>query len=144
MNSTYTIYSLETGLFGAVLTLPDSDAQRDANTPPGCALEPGVFDCRTQRVDLLTGEVVPYRPAAPLDDDNNAWRWDEAQLCWVAEATPARAAREDRTRRIARAHEIESGQGRALRALLLNPDDAAARSKLEQIEAEIAALGIRD
>jgi hypothetical protein len=144
MTATYTVYHLETGLLGAVLMLPDDDAQRAVNTPAGHGLIEGAFDARCQRLDVATGEVVPYRPPAPADDADSTWQWSETGLRWVAVATPARQAREERQRRIAAARELEASQGRALRALLLNPADVEARAKLEEIEAAIVSLGIRD
>ncbi len=88
------------------------------NTPPGCIAVDGRHDPRTSRVDLATGQVVRFE-AAP---DHEA---------------EARARRRRLKRRIA---SLEQRELRPLRELMIDPENAEARARLEALEAEIAAL----
>lgn len=113
--STWSFYSLETGLFTGRV----SSASKLGKVPDGCGAMVGRYDRLSQRVDLDTGEVVEHR-----DEALNAARQREAR---------ARAAR----RRIAR---LEAQQARPLRELAIDPNNAAAKQRLAEIDAQIAEL----
>lgn len=117
----YSLYSLETGLFdGRTLDLPST--MLALNTPPGMGAIEGHFDHRAWRVDLASVEVTPWEaPPVPQADLDAAARRLAMQQVAV----------------------LERGQARAMRALMLDPNDQAARARLAEIEAAIAATGIR-
>lgn len=73
---TVSFYDPETGLFaGRWFSGPGNKVER--NTPQGMAAIEGRYDPKSQRVDIETGEVVPYEPpATPLEDVKQA-RWAE-------------------------------------------------------------------
>jgi hypothetical protein len=52
----YMIFDLSTGQFVGSLFVPEQDVER--NVPQGCGYVEGVFDPRTQRVDLASGKVT--------------------------------------------------------------------------------------
>lgn len=106
----------------------------------GFALIEGDHDHNRVRVDITTGELVPYRPDPPPDSELLTWQWDDDAWCWRSSHT-ARAQQilqaEERMRRVL---ELESSQARPLRELLLNPGDSDARRRLAQLERDIADL----
>ena len=57
--------------------------------PDGCAWVPGRHDPQCRRVDLQTGEVVPYQPPPPPDTELATWAWNLATERYVAEPTLA-------------------------------------------------------
>ena len=59
------------------------------NTPPGLTAVPGRHDHLCRRLDLETGEVVPYQPPPPPDTELVTWAWDIANERYVAEPTLA-------------------------------------------------------
>ncbi len=61
----------------------------DANTPTGCTAVPGAHDRNCRRLDLETGEVVPYIPQPPADDDLQTWVWDATAERWLPVPTLA-------------------------------------------------------
>lgn len=79
-------YDLSSGILSG-----DSYAGSDlaCNTPPGLGAITGVADWRAQRVDVSTGELVPYQPPAPLETDLQTWAWDAQAWAWVAMPTTA-------------------------------------------------------
>lgn len=83
---TYSFYDLDTGLF--------SDQQASCGeggaavfTPPGHAAIEGAYDPLSQRVNLLTGQVVDWQPPPPADDELRTWTWDAGSRRWVAQPT---------------------------------------------------------
>lgn len=117
----WSVYDLATGLFtGRRVTCLDQHAK--ANTPDGCGLIEGVFDRKSQRVDLETGVVVAYeRPAAEIEVEQR-----------------------DVLRRQARQRidELERAQLRPMRELAIDPNDAEAKLRLAEIDGEIGALRV--
>lgn len=110
----WSFYSLADGTFTGRRFTTSSPELLAANTPEGCAAIAGRHDRQTARVDLETGEVVAYEP--PPD------------------------ARRERDRAEARIARLESRQARPIRELFLNPNNAEAKRRLQEIEDEIAAL----
>lgn len=91
---TWYFYDLKTGaLSGRALTGPAELVE--ANTPAGHgAVEVPVgtvLNHRARRVDLQTGEVVPYQPPAPPDEELRSWAWDAEAERWLP--VPTLAAR---------------------------------------------------
>lgn len=127
-------YDEASGLFTTATFSSQNVKMLPANTPKGCKAIEGRFDHLSQRVDIETGEVVDYRPAAPSDD----YEWNGEVRRWVlspsahAETVKDIAAREAIT-------DAEVGSLRALRELLLDPSNAAARAKLQSVNDQIAA-----
>lgn len=110
----YSFYDEKTGVFTGRRY---SGKAVKENTPQGLAAIEGTHDRRTHRVDLDTGEVVPYQ--APPD------------------------AQQQRDRAQARIATLERAQQRPSRELAIDPDNAEARRRIEAIDAEIAQLRTR-
>lgn len=95
---TASVFRLDDGLLtGAILH--GSDAAIARNTPAGCAVVDGEHDHRNRRVDLVTGQVVPYQPPQPAATEFQTYDWDAAKELWVAQPTQAARWRAVRARR---------------------------------------------
>jgi len=101
------------------------------NTPEGCQPIEGKYDCRSQRIE--NGVAVDWQPPQPSDDHE----WRHRRWVLKPEVVERRLARERAQQQI---NDWEGKQERAVRELLLNPDDAFARSRLQQINDQIALL----
>lgn len=78
--NTYSLYSLETGLFtGCALSCSLDRLMDEVNVPAGCGVIVGVYDHLSQKVDLATGQVVDYQPPQPSSDHV----WDISSRRWV-------------------------------------------------------------
>src|SRR5262245_52060394 len=122
MNQVFSLYHEATGRFtGTVLTMPKS--MLAASIPAGQQAIEGAHDRLTSCV--IDGLVVPL----PADE--------------AAALTAAAADRQRLRLAIAAAKALESQQARAVRALMIDPTDAAARAILRSIEERIASLGLR-
>lgn len=88
--------------------------------PDGCGYIAGEFDRRTQRVDVTTGQVVPY----------------------VRSPQEVTLEQRGENRRRARAaiRRLERAQQRPLRELYLDPANEQAKARLQAIDSEIATL----
>ena len=144
MTITRHVYRLDTGMLtGGTITAPD--AHLADNTPDGCGLIGGVDDWQSQRVDLVTGELVDYQSPAPADDDLRTWAWQAEARRWVAVPTLA-ALKADRVAAVdAAMQRHEALQARPLReivaALVAGGDvPAAARTRLAAIAKDVADL----
>jgi hypothetical protein len=105
------------------------------NTPAGYVAVKGVHDALSKRIDLETGAVIDYQPPQP-DADHE---WDVGTRRWRRRADVVE--REWRRERAgAQIADLERRQLRPMRELQLNPDNVEARTRLEQIEAQIVAL----
>jgi hypothetical protein len=116
----WSFYRLSDGAFTGQCLMSSQDALA-LNTPPGCAALEGNYDHRSQRVDLQTAAVV-----------------DDADL-----AEENRRSREQQQRRDHAAlsiAELERRQLRPTRELQIDPSNAEARSRLAEIDAQIATL----
>ncbi len=137
-------YNTETGLFVGVEVWASEPINLAANTPPGCALIKGQHDHLSKRVDLATGEVVDWQPPKPADTDLETYAWDATsdpkRPRW--RATPTALARKQRRQgAIAQQMDaLEAKQARPLRELALDPTNAAARTRLADIETQLAQL----
>ena len=108
----FSFYRIEDGTFTGRRIVTSHPVAK--NTPKGCGAVAGKYDARTQRVDLVTGEVVAYE--APPD------------------------ARRERDRAEVRIAALESAQLRTMRELMLDPNNAEARNRLQATDAEIIGL----
>jgi hypothetical protein len=113
---------------------PNDRALRD-NTPAGLIPIEGTYDHLSQRVDLATGKVIDYRPDQP-DDDHE---WNERLRRWT-KRPEAMAKQIQATRAQRQIERLEKQQARPMRELARNPGDAAARRRIDEIDAEIEAL----
>lgn len=101
MMATWSFADERTGvLTGAVFS--GDDGLLSLNTPPGCVAIPGQHDHTRVRVDLATGELVPYHPPAPAADEWQTWSWDAEAWRWVSVPTDAALARDARAERASR------------------------------------------
>jgi hypothetical protein len=133
MIKTYSLYEAATGLFTGKRLHCDVDGLLAVRLPAGTLATEGAYDHRSQRMDLATGTVVPYRPPAPSGDHE----WDSVAKRWQVKA--AVVGPEGRTAVIyARIQALEATQGRAVREATLG--DAAAMKRLKEIDAEIHEL----
>jgi hypothetical protein len=120
------VFNLSSGLFTGLgfNVHPRTDAAIAVNTPKGCgARELDPSQVGRVRVDINTGELLPYEPPQPSAE--------------VQRRVEAQYASE---RRLSQIHALEAGQHRALRSLAIDPTDEIAKQRLVDIEAQIAAL----
>lgn len=140
----YSFYSIETGAIAGVNVNCSEDQLQD-NTPPGHAPIAGTYDPTNRRVDLKTGEVVAYKPAAPAASAMRTWTWDDQAERWQPVPT-LEALRQARIEPVQAAiEEREQQQARPVRelleALLSNqPAPAASQQAFDAIRTAIAAL----
>lgn len=92
---TFRFYRLDSGaLTGSTFVGPDEWLAM--NTPPGYGAIPETDELRARwqarRVDA-DGQVVAYRPDAPAETDDTAWRWDSDAERWQPVETLAAAKR---------------------------------------------------
>jgi hypothetical protein len=130
-------YDQATGLFAARTMLASDDVDVVANTPPGLIAIEGEFDHLSQRVDVETGKVVDYQPPQPSPDHE----WNADAKRWQLTA-PAQAAIEAAMQAKATIAVEEAGSIRALRELILDPTNTAARAKLQAADTAIAAVRV--
>lgn len=138
-------YDLQTGLINPRPLLSD----RGCEPPAGS----GVFEwpagkplnVNARRMNVKTGDVEPWQPAPPADDELRTWAWDETAERWrplpteaatqmqrVVELKTAIAAQEAAQARPLREMIAALAEGKAV------PPQAAAR--LAAIEADVAVL----
>jgi hypothetical protein len=133
-NGTWSFYDAQTGaLSGRRFSGPARMLK--ANTPEGHVAIEGKLDRLSQRVDVATGNIVDYVPPQP--DERHEWhaqskRWRKRADVVLREAADRRARK-----RIA---ELERAQLRPLRELAVDANNAEAKRRLAEIDAEIAGL----
>ncbi len=88
MTNFYSPYNLATGMFTGSVLLGHSH-HLDLNTPEGCSAMLGQFDHLSQKVDLVTHEVVDYVPPQPENTEMFTWTWDTTTKRWVQAPTLA-------------------------------------------------------
>jgi hypothetical protein len=132
-------YDETTGvLHGNTLFVNSRDGHEEmaaANCPAGHRPVEGTYDPLSQRIDVATGEAVDYQPPRPSLEHE----WSAERRRWlpnVAAQGKAAAAAAARARIAALLEE----QHDLVRRAIVDPRDAAARTQLGEIEAQIAAL----
>lgn len=99
--STYSFYRLDDGLFtGVVASIPERSLA--AHLRDGIGAKRGRYDCRRQRVDVRTGEIVAYVEPQPPTTEFETFVLRAG--VWVSEPTVAalwRDVRAERDRRLA-------------------------------------------
>jgi len=136
---TYSFYDSTTGVFtGRTLSTNVADLTQHPdwvrrNTPEGCAARAGHFDHLSERVDVVTGDVIAYQPPPPSPDHE----WSAETRRWVLNAA-ASARVQTRAAAAARIAALESAQLPIIRRAVLG--DAAALSELRVLDAEIRDL----
>lgn len=133
MKATYAIYNEQTGIFVSRWT--GSISQLECNIPAGHKAVPGNFDLLSNRVDLETGNVVPYQPPRPSDDHD----WDTQTMRW-RKSDDVQDWELKRIAAIQKIELLEKQQARPLRELRKNANDAEANRRLDEIDAEITEL----
>lgn len=101
---TWSMYSLDTGVFTGVRFTCRDESLLPANIPHGCGALEGIYNPARMRYDASIGHVVAYTPGPPPDDEWRTWAWDEAVGRYVEVPTPlaqARNARIERDKRLA-------------------------------------------
>lgn len=91
----------ETGVFSS-RTYTGPLAGLVANTPAGCIAVQGHHDHRCRRLDIATGQIVPYQPPAPADTEWQTWSWDAQSEAWQPVPTDAARARDIKAERARR------------------------------------------
>lgn len=86
--SVWSFYSISTGILTGGVFGGDV-SQLAANTPAGCGAAPGDLDPQSQRINVITGQVIAYQPPAPADTASLTWAWDAGAMRWVSTPTPA-------------------------------------------------------
>lgn len=114
---TWSFYDSTTGRFSGRTFAAPNDRDLNGNTRPGYAAIRGEYDPFRQRVDLATGEVIEDLSLG-LERDRERRR--NAILQQIAV--------------------LEQSQARPLRELVRDPANAEARRRLDEIDAQIAAL----
>lgn len=134
-----TFYHQTTGLLnGLSIVASDHDAIA-LNTPADHVAidhpDDRQLDHLSERFDLATGKIVEHQPPQPSPDHE----WDAAAKRWrLNQATQDKQARRQGALKTIAA--LETAQHRPLRDLALDPQNLSARSRLESIAVEIAAL----
>jgi hypothetical protein len=135
---TWSFYRADTGApTGQSYAGPE--AHLEANTPTGCAAFEGALDHLAERVDLATGERVPWQPDPPPDDEFRSWRWDAATRRYVDQPTLAARKRDAAAPVLARLAALDLAAARPMGEIALAlataaPVPEAARDALGQIE----------
>jgi hypothetical protein len=129
-------YHRETGIFSGRHLMVSDPAMIPLNTPPDhVAIEGDHYDPITQRVDVLTGQVVDHIPPKPSDDHE----WSTISRRW--QLRPEILAKEKaRAAALARITELELKALRALREHALGR--AGAHERLKAIDTEISELRV--
>jgi len=129
-------YDKSTGLFtGRSFSGPHEALALNTAADEGAIV--GRFDHLSQRVDLETGQVIDYQPPSPSDDH----AWHAASKRWVLKREVQEAIAADGKARGAIAKQ-EQLSLRAIRELLLDPQNKDARARLQSVESAIAAARV--
>lgn len=115
---TWSFFDPATGLFSG-RGFSGTEMALSENTPDGLVPIEGTYDRRSQRIDVATGAVVAHEPTAPE----------------IAADSHAALKRQRRQRIVA----LEQKQLRPLREIAIDPSNAEAKQRLQEIDDEIAA-----
>lgn len=133
--SRHCFYHKDTGVFHNTVVVTDDESQIAVNTPPGhIAIE---CDCDTlsYKIDVVSREVVDYKPPQPSADHE----WNCTTKRWqISEAEKGRRA--DIRQAQERLDRIESTQHRLMRKLILDSGDSASREQLSALDTEATRL----
>lgn len=131
----FSVYNKETGLFtGLVLSTSNPTAEwRSTNIPNGLDIVEGEYNYLKFRVD--DGQVIDYIPPAPSSDHE----WNPTTKEWELRAEAQRRSDQARVA-LTIISTLEMQQLRAMRELLLDPNNKAARGKLAEIESQIVTV----
>lgn len=115
------------------------------NTPQGCTAIEGVHDYLCRRVNVATGEVEPYQPPKPADDEHQTWAWDAQTERWLATPTVAARRKALTAPLVGQIEAVEAQQARALREAVLalaagKAPPASAVQRLADIEQAVVPL----
>ena len=103
-------------------------------SPDGFLAILGSYDRQSQRVDLTSGEVIDYQPPSPSVDH----QWNAGTKRWQLKPEVATRKHAVATAKLIIA-QLEAAQLRPLRELALDSGDMLARSKVIDIDQQIAA-----
>ena len=130
MSRMWHFYDLATGLFSGRSFSASDEAWLKDNLPDGHGVyEAARIDHLSQRVNLISGEVVDYQPPQPSHDHE----WNESAKRWQLSKTAV--ARIEALQRI---QMLEAKQLRALREFALGYDGA--KQRLQALDDEMAVL----
>lgn len=131
MTRVWSFYDATTGEFTGRTFSGPADAL-GMNTPAGLVAIEGAHHWQTTRVNLQTLQVETWRDPPPSPDHE----WDRSAAAWVL------SARVRRREALARIHNLEAAQPRALREIAIADAAGAAqaRARLQRIDDEIAQL----
>lgn len=134
-------YHKDTGIFHDLTIVCSDDRAVELNTPENHSAidnpsDGSIYDHLSQKIDVSTGQVIDYIPTPPSDEHE----WDGILRRWQLNATAVdrEAKRSSADTRISVLAEEER---HLIRRLILDPQDAVSRKRLEEIDAEI--VGIR-
>jgi len=115
---TWSYYDKATGVFSGSVITTDRESTAELNAAGRGYIE-GAYSHLTQRVDVATGNVVPYQAPSDLS------------------ATAIRA------NTLGQIHRLEASQHRSIRELAIDPLNVQARARLHALEDQIAQLRSR-
>jgi hypothetical protein len=127
-------YHRDTGLFNGIKLMSSDETAVKLNTPEDHLAIAGHHDHLSRRVDLESGQVVPYQPPSPSDHH----MWEAATERWVLndDRQLKIAAHRDALSKIAI---LEASQPRYIREHTLGTNPKALE-RLQAIEDEIVEL----
>jgi hypothetical protein len=114
-----------------------------ANTPPGHVAIAGQFDHLSQRVDIVTMEVIDWQSPQPADSSLKTWHWrtDECGAPrWVSSPTDLARTQQAQEKIKVQIDNLEKTQNRALRELALDGGKQDAKNALRVIEDQMVLL----
>lgn len=142
---TWSFYDAATGeLTGAYFSAGGPSVSLDANTPNGCAAIEGIYDPKTQKVDITKQPpaIIAYQPAAPSNASDYQW---DAQHGWILTAAALSKA-QNASAVAAEIAQLLSAQLDPLRQVLIAlasgnlANASGALGQLKTIDAQLATL----
>ena len=127
-------YHKDTGLFNGIQFLTSDESTVALNTPPDHIAIEGHHDCLSRRVDVDTGNVIPYQPPQPTE--HHVWRNGIER--WVL-SDERQSALDAHKRALSTIANLETLQNRFMREHLLGSNPQAL-DRMKAIEDEIVEL----